>query len=143
MSKIVREVVVTVVGFGILALWIVPHFTGKMAEVAERPIKRIEARQAAERHEAERRAQRETDLMSNVHRLVREEKMNDRPTAGVSGPPVHAGPSQAEIEEAWERWYRKPDYCGSMNDRTLTACANDHVKKRAEFDRLVAAGKLP
>jgi hypothetical protein len=142
-NKIVREIIVTVVGFGILALWVIPYFTGKMAEVGERPIKRIEARQKAAMLEEERRAQRETDLMSNVHRLVREEKQRDRPSNGVSGPPVRTGPSQAEIEQALEQWYRKPDYCNSTNDRTFTACASDHVKKRAEFDKLVAAGKLP
>ncbi len=142
-SKALAQMAMMLTFVGMALFVLVPSFTQQVAGIADRRVADSQRLAVARKLEAARSAQYEADLMSNVHRLVREEKVHDRPTAGVSGPPVHAGPSLAEIEEAWERWYRKPDYCGSMNDRTLTACANDHVKKRAEFDRLVAAGKLP
>lgn len=54
------------------------------------------------------------------------------------------GPDEARRkEEAWARFYTKPDDCGFIADQaTMVRCGNDHIVKRREFEQLWEQGMI-
>lgn len=148
LQKTLNQMIVTLVGAGVFLVVVIPWFTGRMEEVAKRPLIRMQQQQEAQRLEIERKAQAERALMGNVHKLVRESKTE---TASKPLPAVvvedrrrdeaYLGEmaQKAQFDEAWRRWYKKSPECAGGNS---IECGNDFIRKRREFQRLYAAGKV-
>ena len=54
-----------------------------------------------------------------------------------------ASQEKARKDTAFNQWWEKPYMCENQNDmQTLVKCSNIKAEKRAEFDQLLASGKL-
>lgn len=67
---------------------------------------------------------------------------NAQVASGPGSPP--AGPEEAKRkEEAWARFYDKPDDCEFIVDQaTMVRCGNHHIIRRREFEELWESGML-
>ena len=76
--------------------------------------------------------------LNSVRRVVQEPE-----GAGMTqGGPQVLTVKPFEEEAAWDRWYKRPDYCDAGGEQAIKACANDYIRKKREFAQLVAAGKI-
>ena len=49
---------------------------------------------------------------------------------------------QIAKEEAWKRYYQRPNTCDSAEGQAFVDCANEHIRAKRKFEELWAAGKL-
>lgn len=117
-------------------LWLVNQTIGRVNEVVttinkqaqeqvERERERAAAAQTAARlQEAERRAIEAA--MQRAQELEARERLS----------------RQIAKEEAWKRFYQRPDSCDRAEGQAFVECANQHIRAKRKFEELWAAGKL-
>lgn len=49
---------------------------------------------------------------------------------------------QTAKEEAWKRYYQRPETCDQAEGQAFVDCANQHIRAKRRFEELWAAGKL-
>lgn len=49
---------------------------------------------------------------------------------------------QTAKEEAWKRYYQRPDTCDRAEGQAFVECANQHIRAKRKFEELWAEGKL-
>jgi hypothetical protein len=117
-------------------LWFVDQALGRVNEAVmtinkqtqqqiERERERAAAVQAAARQqEAERRA------IEAATQRAKELETKERLTRQIAK------------EEAWKRYYQRPDTCDRAEGQAFVECANQHIRAKRKFEELWAAGKL-
>ena len=120
----------------LVRLWFLNHALGRVNEAVitinkqtqhqiERERELAAAAQAAARQqEAERRA------VEAAMQRARELEARERLTREIAK------------EEAWKRYYQRPDTCDRAEGQAFVECANQHIRAKRKFEELWAAGKL-
>jgi len=117
-------------------LWFVNHVVGQMNETVmtinkqtqqhlERERQRAAAAQAAAR-------QQDSDRRAMEAAVQRSRELEAK----------EAVARQTAKEEAWKRYYQRPETCDRAEGQAFVECANQHIRAKRKFEELWAAGKL-
>lgn len=141
MNRFQKKVAVNVVAFIVLGLFVKFVFFDGVTGIINNRVNQAQA-QAAERVRAAQQARQEEankqQAFASVRRIVSEQKQAE---ASNSTPPELVI-KRFDEEAAWDRWYKRPGYCDAGTEQAIKACANDYIRKRREFEGLVASGKI-
>lgn len=117
-------------------LWYVNHVIGQMNEAvmtinkqAQQQIERDRQRAAAAQAAA-RQQEADRKLAEAAVQRARELEARD------------AIERQAMKENAWKRYYQRPESCDRAEGQAFIECANQHIRAKRKFEELWAAGKL-
>lgn len=90
---------------------------------------------AAARRDLERAAAAEQDRQRRLLEAQRQREAEARKRAAMD--------AQQRRDEAWSRFYRQPKRCtDNPTSQVMMECANEHIRKRREFEALYDAGRL-
>ena len=117
-------------------LWLVNHVVGQMNEAVmtinkqtqqqiERERERAAAAQAAAR-------QQEVERKAMEAAVQRARELEAKETVA----------RQTQKEDAWKRYYQRPETCDRAEGQAFVECANQHIRAKRKFEELWAAGKL-
>ena len=98
-------------------------------------------------HQTNQQIERERQRAANAQAVARQQDAERRATEAGRQQARETATREAMArqtakEEAWKRYYQRPETCDQAEGQAFVDCANQHIRTKRRFEELWAAGKL-